>query len=67
MPNIFGKILCGPDFSLRLEDYGYTIKPATVNLDEPVYNTSTETSTETNGQKPQLKIISKKVSSSNNF
>ena len=34
IPSVFGKILCGPDFSLNLEDYGYSLKPATVNLNE---------------------------------
>jgi hypothetical protein len=28
IPNLFGKILCGPNFSFRLEDYGYRIVPA---------------------------------------
>ena len=32
LPTIFGKSLCGPDFSFRLEDYGYTLKPAVVPL-----------------------------------
>lgn len=29
MPNIFGKSLCGAQFQVRIEDYGYTIKPST--------------------------------------
>lgn len=32
MSTIFGKSLCGPDFSFRLEDYGYTVRPAVVPL-----------------------------------
>jgi hypothetical protein len=66
LPNIFGRILCGPEFSLRLEDYGYTIKPATIIVDEPVSNNSSVINKdETNKQ--DLKIVSKKVTSSNNF
>ena len=32
MPSLFGKALCGPDFSLRLEDYGYSIRPASFDV-----------------------------------
>ena len=28
LPTILGKSLCGPDFNLRLEDYGYSASPA---------------------------------------
>ena len=25
---MFGKSLCGPDFNVRIEDFGYTFRPA---------------------------------------
>jgi hypothetical protein len=38
LPNVFGKSLCGPDFSFRIENYGYTIKPATVEIKNDTLN-----------------------------
>ena len=29
LPNVIGKALCGPNFSIRIGDFGYGIKPAT--------------------------------------
>ncbi|CAF0899716.1 unnamed protein product, partial [Brachionus calyciflorus] len=34
LPSVFGKTLCGPDFTLRLEDYGYSIRPTPVQNDQ---------------------------------
>jgi hypothetical protein len=51
---------------LRLEDYGYTIKPATIIVDEPVYSNSSSINNDET-KKQDLKIVSKKVTSSNKF
>nr|UOU03310.1 ATP-binding cassette subfamily A1-like 3 [Brachionus rubens] len=41
LPTIFGKTLCGPDFSLRLEDYGYSIKQTPVYTEYETKPTNT--------------------------
>lgn len=58
LPTLLGKVLCGPDFYLRLEDYGYTIKPITINMDEQNATTANTT------QSPLKKKLNKKLSSS---
>nr|QNH67915.1 ATP-binding cassette transporter subfamily A member 1-like protein X3 [Brachionus plicatilis] len=42
LPDLFGKALCGPKFSLRLEDFGYSIRPVTFEV--PVQDTLSEES-----------------------
>jgi len=34
LPNIFGKSLCGPDFDVRIEDFGYTYRPPPQQLND---------------------------------
>lgn len=57
IPTVLGRTLCGPDFSVSLESYGYTIKPITVNIDEQNATNSTESPMKKNK-------ITKKLSSS---
>lgn len=35
MQTIFGKALCGPDFSFSLESYGYTVKTTSFEMPPP--------------------------------
>ena len=47
MPNLLGKTLCGPEFSLRLEDYGYSATPTVVEVNQNGNMTTTTTTTKT--------------------
>ena len=38
LPNILGKSLCGSNFMLNLESYGYTIKTTTIYMDNSTAN-----------------------------
>ncbi len=54
IPNIFGKSLCGPSFSLKIEDYGYTIRPAVEVPDkfrnQTFFNSNTNASNNASGR-----------------
>jgi hypothetical protein len=44
LPDLLGKTLCGPEFSLRVQDYGYTVTPTVIDA-TPKNNDSTSTPT----------------------
>jgi hypothetical protein len=61
LPNIFGKSLCGPDFDVRIEDFGYTFRPPPQKLNDTIIsNNNFTTTTSTTSKSTTSKSTTKK-------
>ena len=60
MPNIFGKSLCGPDFDVRIEDFGYTFRPPPQKLNDTIISNNNFTTTTSTTSKSTTSWTTKK-------
>lgn len=57
IPNLFGRTLCGPEFSFRLEDYGYRIVPTALPPDATMPPNTNFTSPTTTTSTPSPAVV----------